>query len=118
MQTNKVDKNKAIRLMEVQQKMSDIYTRTQVLSFGSRDPSAEKELVREVRSLRESWFSVISDSGQITADTFSALENVCSGGNTASPQAGQLLDAFFQAVTEKVFIELKKWLDIYIYIYI
>lgn len=113
----KVDKDKALRLMNAQLKMSNIYSEVQMLTFGSPNPSKEQDLIREVRSLRDDWLLVKPSEELFPPDSFLALENVCIGSVASTPQGSEFLDAFFKAFTEAVFFALNKWLHIYIYIY-
>lgn len=114
---NKIDKEKALRLMETQRGMSKIYTETQRLANKPRDIIKEQELITAVRGLRSTWLFANAHQEHLTAETFSSLENIYAAGVYGTPQGLNAVKAFYDLFNETVFAELINWLSLYVNIY-
>lgn len=106
-----VDKDKALRLMETQRKMSKIYDRVLHPANFPQTALSNLELSEEVRSLKESWLSVTSNPGLIPLESFSGLENICASEVAETKKGFDAVKAFYDLINQMVFLELNNWLS-------
>lgn len=113
-----IDKENAHTLMNVQRKMSKIFTKTQELENSPLDFFTQQELALDVGILRSTWLSIPDNQRYFPPNTFASLENVYTSGISGTKKGLDVVKAFYDLINESVFVGLINWISAYIYIYI